>query len=318
MRGYLDKNLTVGLKREKGKSRLTEKNTDRLKLARDLLRDFKVEATINPKDKINNNLKIEGFQNHKNLRNNVGLENSELITDLDNLLENPKNFVKYEGREFNRLGNELGEIMNSAIDYYRPNTVEYKLKDDKNAFGKKIKPDKIRQHLDGRIESIDIKLREENVKSKDINYASNSEITEVTIAYWDGVKETTEKKFGKNFHYNNLQKFRDNLRQEREKVQQVEEREKIDGILDRFDKFEDNLKKEEERVAKEAMKNSNEKNWKKNNSRNTSGVVDKAIDPIQEGEKQEDGGNDIESKPESKQQGDKSTKSEPTTKEVSK
>ena len=319
MRGYLDKNLTVGFKRERGKSGFTEKNADRLKLARDLLRDFNVFAKINP-DKKNptNHLRIEGYQDHKNLRDNLGLENPDLLSKLDNLIENPRVFIKYEGQEFNRLGNELGKIMNSAIDHFRPNTIEYKLKDNRNIFGQKIKVDKIRQHSNGRIEGIDWKLRDDNVKPKDKNYLSNKEITDVTAAYWYGTNEKTEKKFGKDFHRENLQKFRDKLRQDRDKAQQVEEREEIDRILDRFDKFEEDLKKEEEKELEKAMKDRGIRKEKRDVPGTKSTDIDKPIEPIDRGNKQEGGESSKAPNPENNQQIDKSPKSETTKKEVKK
>ncbi|MBN1330672.1 MAG: hypothetical protein JXA54_14455 [Candidatus Heimdallarchaeota archaeon] len=249
LRGYLDKNLTAGLKREIGSSRATDNNPDRLKLARDLLRPFGVKATLHPKDsKIGSHLKISDYKSHSNLLTKVGLENKNTVDRIKGSIENPKIFAKPENQKFNELGHRLQDIMKSVIDYYRPNTTPHTLKDDKNALGKSMKPDYIRANPQGKVEAIDVKLRDTNDKPKDKLYNTNREISKTTMAYWEGSGRPTKEVNGKPFRYESLKEFRDKLKDYKKEAKTKEEKNKLTKALRAFRKFERDFKREEKKA----------------------------------------------------------------------
>jgi len=248
LNGYLDAKMTVDVK---GKTdpltRIVERNPERLMLARDLLKQNDIQAKVIPESKeLGPHLQIIGLGNHQKLQDNLKLENPTVLNRLDNLLQNPSRFEGREKQINNKLGLRLERNTRAARNLLRPNTSDYQLKDPKNAFGKDMKPDMIRQHSDGKIEAIDVKLIS-RIESKDKNYLSNNEIDFLTIAYWEGKEKNTKSAHGKPINYESLKDFRDNLQEKFEKSQSKEERNSLNKFIQEYNKIENELKNNNEK-----------------------------------------------------------------------
>ena len=234
LNGYLDAKLTVDAK---GYSEPTSKMTDnmqRLEVARDILAKHDVDSHIEkPKDG-NPSLLIQGFDNHRNLRNNANMENLAKIDKLDNLVENPDRFNKIDSKDFvqarRECGNEFQKLLGDTIPIIRPNTENYELQDPYE-LGGKIDPDFIVKHPNGRVEGIEAKLNDAQYRnSKDGNYLNHSEIDDLSVYLLEGDKDDIQVN-GKDIRFYTKEDLLKELENAREKTDSKEGKETIDKLI---------------------------------------------------------------------------------------
>ncbi len=258
LNGYLDSKLTVDLKgTSESTSRLVDKDPEKLKLARDLLKQKGINAKLVPEsEKLGPHLELKGLENHQNLQDNLDLENPTVNERLVKLLQHPERFEKKDEKERQRLGREFEKPLGKALEKIYPNSkIETKPKlipGDKNS----PIPDFRITHPDGSTEIVEAKLGYDDIKPKDHKYGKYAD--KVSHYYLEGEEKLPDTKFDTPNEYNNKDDLMRKLGEAKEEAKDNETKEEIDNIVDEINKIAADAKKAEQGKKAEETKDAKE------------------------------------------------------------
>ncbi len=267
LNAYLDSTITVDAKGNPEPTSNIADNTTRLEVAKDLMSNYEVESKFVKEGDSPPSLKITGYNNHKNLRNNLKLENQQKLDKLEDMInrfEKPKDkdSQKSYNEERTEIGNDFDSFLKEILPTIRTESKKYELK-NKTETGKKIDPDGIYLNLDTEVEAIEGKLIIDQFDAKDKDYLKHSEIDTLSVYILDGKGREDQKYHGKDATFNVYEDFLKELSQARSNARTAREYVKTTRYMQKLRRLRDRAKRSRE----EKERREKDKNTKRNQAK---------------------------------------------------